>query len=61
MSEHAAEQRRFYGKYRGKVTNTLDPMQRGRVQVSCYVVEVCPECRWNHLARTFRLGRKHAG
>lgn len=22
---------------------------------SCYVVEVCPECRWNHLARTFVL------
>jgi hypothetical protein len=38
MSEHAAEQRRFYGKYRGKVTNTLDPMQRGRVQVSCPAV-----------------------
>ncbi len=23
---------------------------------SCYVVEVCPECSWNHLARTFLLG-----
>lgn len=22
---------------------------------SCYVVEVCPGCRWNHLARTFAL------
>ncbi|CAN5516742.1 hypothetical protein BH10ACT1_BH10ACT1_06380 [soil metagenome] len=22
---------------------------------SCYVVEVCPECAWNHLARTFLL------
>lgn len=22
---------------------------------SCYVVEVCPECAWNHLARTFVL------
>jgi hypothetical protein len=22
---------------------------------SCYVVEVCPSCRWNHLARTFLL------
>lgn len=21
--------------------------------VACYVVEVCPECRWNHLAHTF--------
>jgi hypothetical protein len=25
---------RFYGKYRGKVENNLDPMQQGRVQVS---------------------------
>jgi hypothetical protein len=24
-------------------------------QFSCYVVEVCPECSWNHLARTFLL------
>jgi hypothetical protein len=23
---------------------------------TCYVVEVCPECSWNHLARTFTLG-----
>ena len=38
MSEQAGEQRRFYGKYRGTVTNTLDPMQRGRVQVSCPAV-----------------------
>lgn len=22
---------------------------------ACYVVEVCPACRWNHLARTFLL------
>ena len=25
---------RFYGKYRGKVENNIDPMQQGRVQVS---------------------------
>lgn len=24
-------------------------------EYSCYVVEVCPSCRWNHLARTFVL------
>lgn len=24
-------------------------------EFSCYVVEVCPSCRWNHLARTFLL------
>ena len=24
---------------------------------TCYVVEVCPDCGWNHLARTWTLGR----
>ena len=24
-------------------------------EFACYVVEVCPGCRWNHLARTFLL------
>lgn len=24
-------------------------------EFSCYVVEVCPTCHWNHLARTFIL------
>lgn len=38
MSEHAGDPRRFYGKYRGKVEATLDPMQLGRVQVSCPAV-----------------------
>lgn len=23
---------------------------------TCYMVEVCPECSWNHLARSFVLG-----
>jgi uncharacterized protein DUF5318 len=27
--------------------------------VACYVVEVCPDCRWNHLAHTYVLtGRR---
>lgn len=24
--------------------------------LACYVVEVCPNCSWNHLAQTFSLG-----
>src|SRR5688500_4031819 len=24
---------------------------------TCYVVEVCPACGWNHLARTWTLGK----
>ena len=30
--------------------------RRGR-DLACYVVEVCHECAWNHLARTFPVGR----
>lgn len=32
------EARRFYGKYRGTVENTVDPMQQGRVQIRCPAV-----------------------
>ncbi|HRW45946.1 MAG TPA: phage baseplate assembly protein V [Caldilinea sp.] len=28
----------FYGKYRGKVEQNIDPMQQGRIQVSCPAV-----------------------
>jgi hypothetical protein len=28
-------------------------------ELACYVVEVCPECAWNHLARAFVVGRRH--
>ncbi len=27
---------------------------------TCYVVEVCPGCGWNHLTRTWALGRGEA-
>jgi len=29
---------RYYGKYRGKVENNIDPLQQGRVQISCPAV-----------------------
>lgn len=38
----------------------LAKLERGAGQVACYVVEVCPECSWNHLARTFFVGRASA-
>jgi uncharacterized protein DUF5318 len=41
--------------------NELARLARGAGDVVCYVVEVCPECSWNHLARSFLLGRRHAG
>lgn len=40
----------------GKVVTTRDELQRlARLgaELACYVVEVCPACSWNHLARTF--------
>ena len=34
----------------------IKKLARGRSQLACYVVEVCPSCSWNHLAQTFVLG-----
>nr|WP_249420145.1 DUF5318 family protein [Rhabdothermincola salaria] len=33
----------------------LKALARRSGEFSCYVVEVCPSCHWNHLARTFVL------
>ncbi|HEX9530620.1 MAG TPA: DUF5318 family protein [Acidimicrobiales bacterium] len=35
-------------------------LTRSTAQVACYVVEVCPDCRWNHLAKTFVVGGQRA-
>ena len=34
----------------------LKKLAKGRAQLACYVVEVCPTCSWNHLAQSFQLG-----
>lgn len=34
----------------------LKKLAKGRSQLACYVVEVCPSCSWNHLAQSFQLG-----
>ena len=34
----------------------LAKLAKGRSQLAVYVVEVCPSCHWNHLAKTFLLG-----
>jgi hypothetical protein len=31
----------------------MTKLRRGTAELACYVVEVCPGCSWNHLARTF--------
>lgn len=35
----------------------LDQFAKQRGDYACYVVEVCADCRWNHLVRVFRVGR----
>lgn len=35
----------------------LVKLSRRAADLACYVVEVCPSCSWNHLARAFPLGR----
>lgn len=43
----------------GRCVSTAKEMARldqRRSQVTCYVVEVCPDCAWNHLARVFQVG-----
>jgi hypothetical protein len=38
----------------------LATLSRRATTNTCYVVEVCPECSWNHLARMFTLGGSRA-
>jgi Family of unknown function (DUF5318) len=33
----------------------LRKLARGGRDLSCYIVEVCPRCSWNHLAQTIAL------
>lgn len=43
----------------GKVVENARQMAKlaGRTtELACYVVEVCPSCSWNHLARMFPVG-----
>jgi hypothetical protein len=36
----------------------LPRLARQAGEVACYVVEVCPDCGWNHLDRSFSVSRK---
>jgi hypothetical protein len=36
-------------------------LSQGRTLVTCYVVEVCLECAWNHLTRVFQIGGGQGG
>jgi hypothetical protein len=35
----------------------LEKLNKRSDELACYVVEVCPDCSWNHLTRTFPVGR----
>jgi len=39
----------------------LDKLRAKHDEFDCYVVEVCVDCRWNHLGRRELHGRRHAG
>ena len=39
-----------------KSVRELDAMDGAVGAVSVYVVEVCPDCRWNHLLESFVIG-----
>jgi Family of unknown function (DUF5318) len=36
----------------------MSTLNRRLDQLTAYVVEVCPACSWNHLARVFPVGKK---
>ncbi len=38
----------------------LAKLTKSTADLTCYVVEVCPSCSWNHLAQTFTLGGRRA-
>jgi len=47
----------------GKLVETekeLARLDRGAAQLQGYTVEACPACGWNHLQRSFAIGRRPA-
>ena len=37
----------------------LEKLGKAHDEFACYLVEVCPDCGWNHLARRELHGRRH--
>lgn len=51
-------------KANGRCITTVEELEQLHTKVdefTCYEVEVCPDCSWNHLFRSYLLGRRHAG
>ena len=40
--------------------NEMAKLNRRPSDLACYVVEVCPECAWNHLARVLPARERQA-
>ncbi|MFZ4514869.1 MAG: DUF5318 family protein [Acidimicrobiia bacterium] len=38
----------------------LEKLGAETAEFACYVVEVCIDCKWNHLDRRYLLGRGHS-
>lgn len=49
------------GQYSGRIKSTeeLEGMQDEYGEFKVCVVEVCTECRWNHMIKTYLLGDGH--
>lgn len=48
----------------GRCITTADELEKLGAKVdefTCYEVEVCTGCSWNHLSRSYLLGRRYAG
>lgn len=56
---YGSELKRENGRVRRK--KELDELRARYGEFACYVVEVCTECSWNHLVRSYLAGTKHAG
>lgn len=41
-------------------SSELRKLARAGRELACYVVEVCPQCSWNHLAQTFAVASRRA-
>jgi hypothetical protein len=50
------------GRENGRVRRRSDltELQARFGEFACYVVEVCMECSWNHLRRSFTTGQQYA-
>jgi len=46
------------GQYSGRIKSTeeLEEMENEYGEFSVYIVEVCPECGWNHVVESYVLG-----